>query len=105
MGKDSLINIIVEIEDANTKSILPTLAEKKIATVSLPVKKIKQNLKRFLDSLEEIITDANRPGKTMKVDQIELNFTVNAEGGIELIGKVSAGIETSIKIILVRSDK
>ena len=39
----------------------------------------------------------------MKVDQIEINLAINAEGGIELVGKISAGIATSIKIVLVRS--
>ncbi len=105
MVKDSLINVIVETEESNTKSILPSIAGKKMATVSLPVKLMKQNLKRFLDSMEDIITDVNRSGKTMKVDQIELNLAVNAEGGFELIGKASASIETSIKIVLVRSKK
>ena len=38
-----------------------------------------------------------------RVSSIELNLVVNAEGGIELLGKVSTGIEASMKITLTRS--
>ncbi len=43
MVKDSLINVIVETEESNTKSILPSIAGKKMATVSLPVKLMKRD--------------------------------------------------------------
>ncbi len=53
----------------------------------------------FRDILQEIPSDLG----AYKVDEIQLNLTVNAQGGFELIGKVEAGLVSGIGITLKRA--
>ena len=41
------------------------------------------------------------PGN-FRINEIELNLAISAEGGIKLVGEFSAGIETSITLKLSR---
>jgi hypothetical protein len=43
--------------------------------------------------------------KSFEIDEIEISLAVTAEGGVELIGKVTAGVEAGIKITLKRRTK
>ena len=51
----------------------------------------------FQNSLDEHL---NNTDSLFSVDSIELNLAVNAEGGIEMIGKLTAGVQSSVKVLL-----
>ncbi|MCK4292437.1 MAG: hypothetical protein KAY65_04525 [Planctomycetes bacterium] len=61
-----------------------------------------ENLKGFLKKMATILSEADIDESRYEIDCVELSLAVNASGGIELLGKVSAGTEASLKITLMR---
>ena len=59
-------------------------------------------LQEFLLSIEPVLKVELDKGTGFAIDAIELSLTVNANGGLELIGKLNAGMEASIKLTLKR---
>jgi hypothetical protein len=60
---------------------------------------LNRNLKEFLESLSPVFENNLEIGK-FDIEEIELALVVNAKGGFELLGKVEAGVEASIKLKL-----
>lgn len=96
------INIWTDEEQGTGKAAVPRMAQvtRRVASASADV--ISNNLAAFLKAFEPITTTACDATSAFQVDEIELSLVVNGKGGIELVGKLEAGAEASIRIKLKR---
>jgi hypothetical protein len=81
---------------------LPTAAIKAVAKVE--PKTLADNLKEFLAAFDGVLVDCSAEFSAFHIDEMELSLAVNAQGGIELLGKLSVGATASIKVKLKRND-
>jgi hypothetical protein len=92
--------------DENTKQIknaLPLAKVDAITTVAgAQPEHLAQRFKEFITAFETVLQECPENVGNFSIDQLELNLTVNANGEIGLIGKISSGIATSIKVTLKR---
>jgi len=83
------------IEDiGDTRSALPSsphVAEIACGTLT-------KNLQTFLNTLKQGLSQLEFSHSNYAIEKLELNLAVNAQGGIELIGKLSAGTTASIRL-------
>lgn len=63
---------------------------------------LSESLQKFLGDFQDVLDSPEPKDSKFVVDRIELNLAVNAEGGIELIGKLSSSVRASIKVVLNR---
>jgi hypothetical protein len=64
---------------------------------------LSKNLKDFLQNLQPVLDEATSLPGNFKINEIELNLAISAEGSIKLIGEFSAGFQTSITLKLSRA--
>lgn len=96
------INIWTDEEQDKGKAAVPRMAQVTRHVVSASADVISDNLAAFLKAFEPITTQAADATSAFEIDEIELSLVVNGKGGIELVGKLEAGAEASIKIKLKR---
>ncbi len=63
---------------------------------------LSKNLKDFLQNIQPVLDEVSLSPGNFKINEIELNLAISAEGGIKLIGEFSAGFQTSITLKLSR---
>ncbi len=105
MEKSNSIDVIVQEGFEESISVLPRIGGHGLTTVRLPFERIKQSRGTFLESIDELIEESDRKDSKLQIGTIEFNPAINAEGGVELIGKASAGVTSSIRVVLRRSDR
>jgi hypothetical protein len=67
------------------------LRESSARLVKLNVDVLKENLREFIESMNQILADIPKLAEPYKVDEVEVSFEITAEGSIQLIGGVKAG--------------
>lgn len=93
-------------EAVGVKGALPNMkkglarSSKNMAVVASEV--MSDNLRNFLAAIEGSVIDGQPTDSNFDIEQIELNLVVNANGGVELLGKLSAGAKASMKLVLKR---
>jgi hypothetical protein len=70
--------------------------------IKLNVGLMKENLSAFVTSINELLSGIPEGALPFKLDEIELTFEVNAEGGIQLIGGVKVGASGGITLRMKR---
>ena len=60
------------------------------------------NLKDFMTDMQGVFGEVTETAGSFEVDEIELQLSVNAKGGIELIGKVETGVKAGILLRMKR---
>jgi hypothetical protein len=102
--KDNILIWIDEITDTERKDALPGLVRrnKAGAVVSKSAEEIRMNIQNYINKFAPLLKNPDTPDSSYIVDEIELALTVNAEGGIELLGKLTIGAEASVKVRLKR---
>jgi hypothetical protein len=70
-----------------------------IERAKIKAEDLNKNLKEFLENFSPVFEGNLGIGK-FDIEEIELSLVVNAKGGFELLGKVEAGAEASIKLKL-----
>ncbi|MCW5795338.1 MAG: hypothetical protein KIS97_13475 [Nitrospira sp.] len=73
--------------------------------IELPSDVIANNLQNFIGVFESTIDPAVKNDGNFQIDEVELNLSISAEGGFSLIGQMSGGVETSVKVKLKRRVK
>lgn len=81
---------------------LPLLPTKRITQVAADT--VAQNLKEVVESFDEILVEMGTSKSGFMLEEIEISLSVNAQGGVELLGKLSAGAQASIKVKLTRAN-
>ena len=104
MKSTKTIPIWTDEEILRAKSALPMPAAALKGIAKVEPKALADNLKEFLAAFEVVLMDCPTNISTFQIDEMELSLAVNAQGGIELLGKLSAGIEASIKVKLKRNN-
>lgn len=99
---DSHITVWTTESTPNTKAALPSLAKPVAQSVTVSVDTLTQSLNRFMQSLEPLTKIDAPKDSAFVIDELELTLAVNAKGGIELVGKLEAGVQAGIKIKLKR---
>ena len=98
MTKSNTIKVWVEEFNDKNASILPSLPDLTNSVVEISTEKLVNNLYTFLESFNNSIENHKFNSKNYDIESIELNFGVNAKGGVELIGKLSSSVSSSIKV-------
>lgn len=89
--------------EADQKNALPRIrrVSKEVTEVSTEI--VQKNLAGAIREFQKSVEELPRSSGGFEVDEIELAFVVTGSGGVELIGKLEASVEASIKIKLKRS--
>lgn len=98
------ISVWVQDADIVQKSALPDLARKTAVTgVQVQADILRENIRRYVAEFGDILSEPITEDAGYHIDEIELALSVNASGGIELIGKVALGVQAAIKVKLKRN--
>ena len=81
---------------------LPGSGAGKPSAVTISEGLLATSLKRFLQTMTGVLNEADMHESNYRIDSVELSLAVNASGGIELLGKLSAGSQASMKLTLTR---
>jgi len=88
----------------NEKSALPKISRKVADATQVSTEVLSNNLREFVQKFQGAIDpDVDIGG--FCIEELELSLVVNAKGGIELLGKVEAGAQASLKIKLRKRAK
>jgi hypothetical protein len=104
MKPTKTIPVWTDEETPRAKSALPMPAAALKGIAKVDSKTLADNLKDFLTAFDGVLADCPTTFSAFQIDEMELSLAVNAQGGIELLGKLSAGAEASIKVKLKRND-
>jgi len=80
------------------KSVLGGLTQ----PVKINVASLKNNVKGFLESFNQMLTDLPKLADPYRLDEIELKIEVNGEGNVQLVGGIKAGATGGITFRLKR---
>jgi hypothetical protein len=75
------------------------LAKAALVLTELDAGELRGQIEAFLSEFSQIVEPVQG---SFGIDEIELALTVNASGGVALIGKLEAGAEAGIKITIRR---
>jgi hypothetical protein len=104
-GKDKVAIWTDDAVEKSTKAALPDLAKRAVArTVEVSADALQANIRSFLTKFAALLDDGTLGDTKVVVDEVELSLTVTASGGVELLGKLSAGGEAGIKVKLKRQE-
>lgn len=81
---------------------LPTTGPRQVAQVAVDT--VARNLRDVVGKFDGMLTEIARTSSEFTLSEIEISLAVNAHGGIELIGKLEAGVEASIKVKFTREN-
>jgi hypothetical protein len=84
------------------KPALPRLNRGATSVVEIGSETIAKNLRRFLTSFQPVLDAQDATSSSFEIEEVEVHLTVNASGGVELVGKLETGAEASIKLKLRR---
>jgi len=100
---ENKIRILAAIDSDETLSAFPKLSQgREIKVFEVPSADLADKLALFLSDFQRVLEPQPSSFGSFEIDEVELNLTVNAKGGIELIGTLGVGMESSIKIKLRR---
>jgi hypothetical protein len=79
------ISVITQDYQEESKSALPKFG-KKLKETNIDNKVLQDNMENFLNNLTPVLNTKKDVGE-FEIDEIELNITISATGGIQIIGK------------------
>jgi hypothetical protein len=92
-----------EVEEEDVKAALPRLGKSFVGkSIAMDSTVLSKSLNEFLLAFVPVIEEQPKEISGYYLDEIELSLTINAQGGIELVGKLDAGVEAGIKVKLKR---
>jgi len=72
--------------------------------VQLSINVLSENLKKFIESLTQLMANVPKLQQPFRLEEIELSVEVNAEGNFQLIGGVKSGVTGGLTLKLKRTD-
>jgi hypothetical protein len=100
---DELTVIVEEYlsHESTERRMLPGIpARSVLKAVSIDSVVLRDNLRAVLNTVGKILDEQPKVIGGFEINEVELAFSVNASGGIELVGKATAGAESGIRIKL-----
>ena len=92
-----------EPQDDLSKPLLPSVGRRVIAkSFEISNDVIALHLQEFFNSFQMVLGCLPSSIDRFTIDEIQLNLTINASGGVELIGKGEAGLSTGLTFTLKR---
>jgi hypothetical protein len=71
--------------------------------VQLSVAVLGENLRKFVESVNTLVSDLPTIAEQFRLEEIELSVEVNAEGNIQLIGGLKTGVSGGLTLKLKRT--
>jgi len=72
--------------DFEAESPSEEIALSSFEEVSVPVEKLKQEMKSFLRAIDYIVSEAQQPQSNLELEELTLSVQINSEGGFKLLG-------------------
>ncbi len=72
--------------DFEAESPLEEIALSSFEEVSVPVEKLKQEMKSFLRAIDSMVSEAQQPQSNLELEELTLSVQINSEGGFKLLG-------------------
>ncbi len=94
------IAIWTNTQEDDVKSAMPKMADVTNDNMVVSAETVTNNINTFLDSFYPLLESQQSNNTSFFIDEIELSLVVNAKGGIELLGKLEAGAQASVKVKL-----
>jgi hypothetical protein len=94
------VAIWTNIQEDDIKSAMPKMADLTNDSMVVSAEAVTNNINKFLDSFYPLLESQQSNNTSFFIDEIELSLVVNAKGGIELLGKLEAGAQASVKVKL-----
>lgn len=95
-----------EVADTGRKAALPTLGRAAANAVARSIEVSKDalltNIESFAAQFAPLVEGNPIADTNVVIDEIELLLIISASGGVELLGKLSAGAQAGIKVKLKR---
>jgi hypothetical protein len=63
---------------------------------------VAENLQKFMRAFDPVIEGMSSAAGRFYVDEIEVSLAIDAKGGVQLIGKMEAGAQATLKVKLKR---
>jgi len=70
--------------------------------VKLNVAMLRDNIKNFLESVNQMLVDVPKLTEPYKLDEIELKVEINGEGNVQLVGGIKVGATGGITFRMKR---
>jgi len=96
------IEIWLPAQETEAKAALPALGKGRLVISQIELDALAKNLGDFVTSFQDHLPSALPSKSGYAIDSIEINLGVNATGGIAVIGKLEAGAEAGIKVVIKR---
>lgn len=102
----SKIRILTQTIEEDTKSVLPSIG-RRITSMAFEMTNdvLADRLEEFFNSFQSVLERLPSSTAGFSIDELELTLAINANGGIEVVGKAEAGISTGMKFTLKRQNK
>jgi len=100
---DRKLEIWTFTDQPDARAGLPSLGRERLHITEVDVQQVVESLRSVMTEFEKLSDTAPENNRSFEIDTIELNFGVNAKGAVALIGKLEAGMEAGIKVILKRA--
>ena len=98
-----IISVLVDEPMGTARGALPSLSGAARTVIEISTDSLSTSLKDFIARFQDVLDEDTTCEKSaFSVDQIELSLAVNGQGGVELIGRVTAGVTASIKLTFKR---
>jgi len=72
--------------DFEAESPLEEIALSSFEEISVPVEKLKQEMKSFLRAIDSMVSEAQQPQSNLELEELTLSVQINSEGGFKLLG-------------------
>ena len=70
-----------------------------------PLYVLSKKLKKFLNDFKPVLDATNDAIGGFAVNEVELNLEISGEGGVKLVGTLTAGVKAGVTIKLAREKK
>ena len=104
MDKDKKSFRVRIMAEDESRAIMPSFSSGMSKTIEIAQESIKRNLSKLIGDLSEVFAELPNTGPYV-ARQFEITVNFSADGGIELVGKFSSGINGGIKIVFEREDR
>lgn len=104
--KNKTIRILFQTTEGDVKSVLPSIGGRiTTKTFELTNDALADSLEEFFKSFSAVLDRLPDSIASFSIDELEVTLAINASGGIEMVGRAEAGINTGMKFTLKRQNK